>query len=1363
MIQFDKLRPYTHVVDGVRFKPDPKEPFLIVFFSENSELTDGYKALNIRRTDARHVVVPFTKIPRSRLDQEDRALYKASGLQAYLSTQKVPEGKNIIYDLSAFLKAIDTSFKPSHYRQRAGFLIRNMLQKVFSSYPNNFKKVLIYSVDSNKEINTFINRKIFTILLQMKEEQLYFDHMLLNVKTEETSAYRLLVKDRTFHFGRVKQMIKNIKISTTEEEKQEEIDKAANMVMKKISGDISPKNTSKVASAVKTYLAKDEETLQKISSGDFDSNDGKEIATASILHKTSGNINRAKLGAKSVKADKKSAVLKKVDKRFADELLERKKPKTASEDIIVQSSNIEKAVDNKSPEHLFEKRQVDFEKNLKTDMTNSFKVLTTKEVPLKTKSISIVDKKQKEGEIDRSDISTIKVVLTDDFKNTHEIIIDIPKIGKDGTFEINGRRKCLINQIVLCPITFPKPYDSKFESSYSAFHIQSKRTKRESHLEVYMASYKLPLMVVLSYSFGFDKTLKAFKIKHRITKDAPTKDIEFSTKISDDEYIVFEGAESELQKELCQSFVRNDFSVYSIDKEFGTKDYFNDLIIGMTGRVNSTFLISSNLENIVDPVAKQVLINKQLPYELEQIMHYMAAKVVTGFTQQRNDISNQRIRNSEIIVHLAQKQILAAYTEYKEKVLSGNKEAQFSIPQGKVMSDFVNSEIVADMEFANPVEEMASMTRVSPIGKSIGGIPDKGAITMEGRDVHPSMYGNIDPLDTSESDNVGIAQHLTVDAYITSARGLFLEKEMKEGENSGLLSTTTSLIPFIENNDGPRVMFGANQMRQAVPLKNPEAPVVQTGYESMLTNSLSDVFVKKSPCSGKVTKVTDDNVIITCTNGKKHTIDTTPVHLKSGSGKDTLSVFKNKVTEGQTIKQGHIASEGSSIDKGSISLGRTLCVALMPYKGYNFEDGIVISESVLNEEKLTSLHGIVEDVLLSKEDRLLDIASIGDKTKKGDPILRKTIGEIEQLIGVSEDEEGEEIFGGQFIKKSPGGTIVDIEVFSNVPESTFPMLKDLAARTAKRHKKPPRIKFTERGVTIKGVLIRFKIEQELHVNVGDKLTNRHGAKGIISLVEKDEIMPVTPWGDKVEIICNPIGVINRMNMGQFYELYSGLIGKEMAKVILKNPSKTSVIAMMKKVLPKLYSKNPDFSNGIIKNFNGLSTRQFKMFVEQIKQSNTFTLLIPPFKAPAYKEIIAAMKVLDLKSGYNLKLPEYNTKTKTKVPVGYSYFVKLEHIGAEKLHARSTGPVTGKVMQPTAGKRKEGGQRMGELDTYSLISYNCPLVLSEFFGALSDDAGTKNEIIADIVETGSANYRPAKVTPGKDLLNAYMTALMIGGK
>jgi len=1362
MIQFSKFKQYIQITDGVRFPQNSKKPFLLVYLSENSTFLTDYPKLNIRRTDVKNVIMPTTKMPRTKLLPEQRKMFKKYGLFSYTTSQKYPKG-NIVFDLSNYLYVMDNTYNPKHYRQREGMLIKDILLKAFSSFPDNYQKVLIYSVDPFKDMNEFVSRKSFMILNMLKDDEFNFTDMMVCATGSESSKYRLLIKDGEYDLNRVKGILKKIRPAMTDEEIEESTTSASKKIMNHVNSIINPKNKTKTEEAIKNYLESNKDIAERIDNDEISEDEMKEIATASILYRTSGNLSKSTRIAKSIDSKRKKVALKTVDKKYADELLDRHKPTISSDNIMMQNSDISGALDNKSPEHIFQKRQIDFEKNLKNDITNSFKVLESKEVKLDIQSVKIIPKISRSGELAKTELSSVAVVLKDEFGNTHNIKIDIPNIQSDGTFTVSGRKKCLINQLVLCPITFLKEFDSKFESSYSAFHIHSKRTKRESFLDIYMASYKLSLIHILAYSFGWDRTMKRYKVGYKIVEEKPDKNIKYFTRINETQWVVFDKVNTELQRELIQGFVRHDYSEYKIKHSFPSKEYFNKMIISMTGRVNSTFLIQSNLENIVDPVVKQVLINQQLPSELELIMEYMATRVVSGYVQDRNDLSNQRIRNSEVLVHLAQKQILAAYTEYKEKVLSGNKEAIFAIPEGKVLSDFVNSEIVQDMEYANPAEEMSVKTRLTPVGSNIGGIPDKGAISIEGRNVHDSYYGNLDPLDTPEGENVGIVQHLTVDAYVTSTRGLFQTKDKAGDENSGQLSATTALIPFVEKNDGPRIMFGCNQARQSVPLKNPEPPIIQSGYESVLTNVLSDAFIKKSPVNGKVSSLTDDEMIIKDSSGKSHKIDLTPIHLRSGSGKNTLSVFKPTVTIGQVVKLGRIVAEGSSISGGSISMGRSLCVALMAYKGYNFEDGIVISDALVKREKLTSLHGIIEQVEVSSKDRIIEIAKIGDYVEKGQPLLKKTIGEVEELLGFEEGED-EDITAGQYMKKSPGGKIVDIDVYSNVGDDTFPDITELAKRTRKRNNMKDNEKFTRKGITIKGVLIEFKIEQELPIGVGDKLTNRFGAKGIVSLIEKEENMPLTPWGDRVEIITNPIGIINRMNMGQYYELYTGLISKEIARQIIKTPTKANVISLLKKTMPLIdKTKNNSFSSKLISNMQALSKGQFDKFIEQVKKDKSIPIIIPPFKSPADKEILKVLKVLGLKTGYPIKLPEYNTYTQTDVPVGYMYFMKLEHIGSEKIHSRSTGPMTQKTGQPTAGKRREGGQRMGEMDTYSLASYNCPMLLAEFFGPLSDDSVTKTEIIKDIVQTGSAEYRTPKVSPGRDLLGAYFVALMLGGK
>ena len=1362
MIKLDSLRLYTQKVDGVIYTTKPAEPFILLYFPENSLLINDYPKLNIRRMDVRVVVTPITKIPRTRLQPETIKIFKNYGLLSLSQRMKVPQGRSFLFDMSEYLNKLDVMYKPNNYRMRSGVLIKSSLNSMLANYPPNYKRVLMYSIDLTKDVKSFINRKSFPILQMMKDGIIPFDYMMLVLIDESRSYHRLIVKNRKAELSRIIPILKRISPIDIKQEIDDDLYNASKNIVNKVVDKklVRAGNKSKVQKAIVSYLKKNPKKLDKILSNDVSNEDVVDVATSSILQQATGNSARADKIVDRVPKNKKELALKAVDKNFTDQIIPPEKTMNTSENVVNQMMNIPNMIDNKSPEHLFKKRSIDFHINLKNDMRNSFNILESKEVPLKVDSLNIVDKKTKAGEIDKSDESILKVKLKDEFGNTHDIKIEIPKIDpSSGTFRINGQKKCLINQIILCPITFPKPYDSKFESSYSSFHIWSKKTKKMNYLEIYIASYKLPYLILLAYSFGFNKVLNDYGIKHFIVQKKPKKN-EYGVKIDNENYIVFDNIDTDLKKEVVNSFIRVKISDYKIDKPFGTNEYFNDLIIKITGKINSTYKIRTNLENIVDPVARQVLMNQELPIELNNIMKYMSQKTVIGFVQARNDLTNQRIRNSEVLVHLAQKQILAAYTNFKEQVLAGNKNAQFQIVPTKVISDFINSEIVVNMEYGNPLEELATLSKVSPVGKSIGGIPGKEAVQMEARNVHESYYGNIDPLDTPEGPNIGITQQLTVDSYITSARGLIKVKPQVDNESSGILSTSTCMIPFIENNEGSRIIMAANQFRQTLPLKDPETPIVQSGYESILTNVVSDSFVKRSPCHGNILDITKDHISVQCKDGKTE-VDISPSSLKSGSGKDTLSMFNPIVKVGQKVKEKEIIAEGSCIKDGSIALGRTLSVGILPYKGFNFEDGVVINERLV-EGKLTSLHLIEETVLISEKDRLLYINELGKPTNRGEPLLRKTIGEVEELIGFEEDDTTD-ITAGQFIKKSPGGSIADIDVFSNIDPDKFPQLKELINRTNKRYDKPPKEKFTVRGETIKGVLIRFKIQQELKINLGDKLANRYGNKGIISLIEKDELMPRTPWGERLDIIMNPLGILNRMNIGQLYEMYCGLISKKLSQILIKSKNKNDFIMLVKKVIPLLdKSKNQEYSTKFINNLMRLNESKFSMLREQINKSKMFPIIIPPFKAPDFKMIKNALNVLGLQSKYKLYLPEFNCYTNYEVPFGYMYFFKLEHLGDMKIHSRSTGPVVGKVLQPTAGKAREGGQRLGEQESLSFISYGALLSLQEFFGPLSDDHVTKNEIISDIIETGEADYRVPKTNPSKDLLNAYFTSLMISG-
>jgi len=1362
MINFKPWKQYTQVVEGVKFPLDIKKPYVIFYFSENSNFVEDYPKLNLRLLDFRHVVVPTTVVPRIRLTPDLIRKYRDFKLQAFSFQQSLPQNKSFIVDLSQYFTAVDEIYKPSNYRQRAGLLIMSLLNDAVSHFSGDYEKIFYYSADLSKNIsNNWVNRKIFPIIKNLKDNFFPFDHMIYTTILYENSRHRLLVKDQDYNFTRVFNYLKTLTPAKAEEDHNEEVQniensKATEKVISAVEKNIDPGNKDKITYAVNQYLKKDPETIEKINNDEVDDDEKHTIASGAVLSRVSGDYGRSFRLSKMIPQRKIQVAFKSIAKQYSDEILKPKQSVALTNDIAVLASNPTKRTDYKSPIHIYEKRQLDFERNLKNDLTNSFKVLETQDIPVKLVSLEIKDKPQSAGEIMKSDLMVVKIELSDNFKNTHKLEIELPKIDPNtGSFRVNGKRKCLVNQIVQNPITFPKPGESRFESSYSIFRIYSKKMRSEKYLEAFMM-YKIPLMILLSFSFGFDRTVKLYGMKYKIIDTKPAKSEKYAYRISTDKYIVFEGVETELQKQLVNSFSKGDVYKYNTKSDFGTQKYFEEIIIKLTGRINSTFHISSNLKNIVDPVVKQILFNKQLPYDLEMIMKYMSEKVIDGYHITRNDLSNQRIRNSEIMVYLAQKQILSAYTAYKEQVLAGNTEAKIDLHPTKVLSDFLMTELVVNMEYANPIEEMSTMTRISPVGKKVGGIPDPDAVTLEARSLHPTYFGNIDPLDTPEGPNIGVVQQLTIDAIISSSRGLFGTKEMTNKEGAGMLSATTCMSPFIECTDGARLIMAANQAKQMLPLKNPQPPPVQTGFESIFTGVLSGDFIKRAPIDGKIIDITIDSIVIQ--GAKKEVVDITPVHLNSGSGKNTLSVFKPLVKIGNTVKKGNVIAEGACMNQGMISLGRPLLVALMPYNGYNFEDGTVINERLVHQDKLTSLHGVVEEVIVSAKDRVLQIAEIGQQTEKGVPLLRKTVGEIEELLGY-DDDETTDISAGQFIKKSPGGKIVDIEVFSNVGEE-FPGLTALIKRTNRKHGRKNE-KFKIKGETVNGVLIRFRIEQELKIRLGDKLCNRFGHKGIVSLLEKDELMPRLPNGERVDMVLSPVYIINRMNISQLYEMYCGLISKELANRITTMKDQKKILDLIEGVYSILdTSVNNVVTKEIMGSLKRLNDKYFKIFIEQIRKNEFYPLIVPPFKGPKYAQIGKALKFLGLKESYHLTLPGLNTKTMNPVPVGYMYIAKLEHMADNKIYGRSTGPVTSKTAQPTSGKSKDGGQRTGELDTYSYISYDAKYVLAEMLGPLSDDYLTKEEILAEIVQTGGAGYKEAKISPARDLLNSYFISLML---
>lgn len=1037
-------------------------------------------------------------------------------------------------------------------------------------------------------------------------------------------------------------------------------------------------------------------------------------------------------------------------KREVMKLLPREKPVNVSRNPIIKNSNVEKIIENVSPSHVFKKRVDDFE-NLKEDIIRCFSLLSNKKYPLKIKKITYEKYKGDVSEVEKSDLVLFKIELIDKYKHVHEIELLLPYIDEYGFFLMNGNKRIITYQLVVHPIFFFEPYKGMFTSAYAMITIEFKRMKKLSYFDIYIGGESIPLIVVLSYLYGFYKVMKDYKIKYEFS-DKPLENYKSSYKVGKNLYINFNFSD-----EVGEGLV-SVFSIISkyLEKDFKKEDIKNkelweNIILKIVKNRNYLYVLEQIVNNIVTPIEVSILRSKGQPTKLYDIIKYICEKAITGYYDKRNSLENQRIRSVEIISSLLIRLVMAAYNEYESKVSAGDLTAKLYIDPKKVLSTILTSQNVCLLEYINPVEELSSRSRVTYIG--IGGLSSVEGMPTKYLDIHPSYYGNIDPLETSSGHMIGIQQHLSLGSAITNVYGSFMKRDRKNVKSNEIISVTTSMIPFVESDEGARVIMATNQMKQAVPLMNPDIPAVQTGFESVFTKYLSDAFVKKAPASGKVVKVTSENIYIRSNDGKSHVVNIDRSVLRSGQGKHGLSIFRPLVTENSYVKKGDIIAEGSCVKDGVISLGLNLLAAYMPWKGYNFEDGMVVSEDVA--ERFSSLHIEEEEAVLKYGEKVLFISDVGIDTEKGDIILTyaPNVEDVESYIHL----------------RSPGGRIIKIEVYSNlkdvnVPDKLKKYFEEFRKEYIKKYGFYPIGEFKVKGEKIQGILVRFYIQQVLKLFKGDKLNNRHFNKGVVAIIEKKENMPITPWGERIEIIYNPLAIINRMISGQILELHCGLISKRLFEIMVKSDKK-EFINVLRMVLPLLDgSKDKIYSKSLIDYFVKLSSSDYDTLVEKMKNVKFFPLIFPPFKSPSRENILEALRVLKLNSRYRLFIPEFNSYS-DPVPVGYVYVMKLEHLSEKKLHSRSTGTYSPLTMLPTRGKSKGGGQRFGEYDAYTCIAWDAPHIVDEMMGPLSVDHVTKNEIISEIIKKGESSFRLSKVNKVKEMMVNYFLAInlnILGG-
>ena len=547
------------------------------------------------------------------------------------------------------------------------------------------------------------------------------------------------------------------------------------------------------------------------------------------------------------------------------------------------------------------------------------------------------------------------------------------------------------------------------------------------------------------------------------------------------------------------------------------------------------------------------------------------------------------------------------------------------------------------------------------------------------------------------------------------------EIELMDVSPRQIVSVATALIPFLEHDDANRALMGANMQRQAVPLLRAEAPYIGTGIEDRAARDAADLI--QATGDGTVTEVTGDSVTVQYAEGGKHTYRLSKFRR---SNQDTCINHRVRVQEGDKIVAGTVIADGPSTDHGELALGKNLLVALMPWEGYNFEDAIILSERLVRDDVLTSIHihehevdardtklgpeeisrdipNLSEDILRDLDDR--GIIRVGAEVGPGDVLVGKVTpkGETEltpeeRLLRAIFGEKAREVRDTSLkVPHGENGKVIDVKVFNRDNGDELPP-----------------------GVN---QLVRVYVAQKRKISVGDKLAGRHGNKGVISKILPVEDMPYTSDGMPVDIILNPLGVPSRMNVGQVLEAHLGYAARwgwydqKNNKAVGAAPIRGTETKTRANTNPSVHIATPVFDGA------------------HWDEDETAG------KHPTIQSILGNLNPEgvdgDRLIGINGKTTLYNGRTgdayDNPITIGYMYILKLAHLVDDKIHARSTGPYSMITQQPLGGKAQFGGQRFGEMEVWALEAYGAAYCLQELLTIKSDDVLGRVKVYESIVK------------------------------
>ncbi|MDY7542538.1 MULTISPECIES: DNA-directed RNA polymerase subunit beta [unclassified Cryobacterium] len=965
--------------------------------------------------------------------------------------------------------------------------------------------------------------------------------------------------------------------------------------------------------------------------------------------------------------------------------------------------------------------------------------------------------------------------LTGEIKTQTVFMGDFPLMTPKGTFVINGTERVVVSQLVRSPgVYFNREQEKTSDKDiYSARVIPSRGAwlefeidkrdqvgvridrKRKQSVTVFLKALGLTSEQILEEFKGFASIELTLEKDNILTKEEALKDI--YRKLRPGEQVAAEAARA-----LLDNFFFNS-KRYDLAK---VGRYKINRKLGIEAPLSSSVL---TLEDILATIKYLVAL-----HDNQTTISGIREGVPTDIRIDIDDIDHFGNRRIRAVGELIQNQVRTGLSRMERVVRERmtTQDIEAITPQtlinvrpvvAAIKEFFGTSQLSQFMDQNNPLAGLTHKRRLSALGP--GGL-SRDRAGVEVRDVHPSHYGRMCPIETPEGPNIGLIGSLasfarinafgfietpyrrvvdgvittTIDYLTASEEDEFIvaqanapltkdarfaeprvlarkkggEVDLFPAEDIGymdvsprqMVSVATSLIPFLEHDDANRALMGANMQRQAVPLLMSDSPLVGTGMEVFAAIDAGDVITADK--SGVVMEVSADVVTIQLDEG-----GTQDYYMRKFARSNQGTSYNNRVmvTAGERIEAGEVIADGPATDNGELALGKNLLVAFMPWEGYNYEDAIILSQNLVKDDTLSSIH-IEEyevdarDTKLGKEEITRDLPNvspdlladldergiirIGAEVRPGDILVGKVTpkGETElsaeeRLLRAIFNEKSREVRDTSLkVPHGERGTIIGVKVFDSQDGDD-----ELGSGVNQR--------------------VAVFIAQKRKITEGDKLAGRHGNKGVISRILPIEDMPFLADGTPVDIILNPLGIPGRMNFGQVLETHLGWIAKQGWDVEGKPKWAANLPEQAHHAAPNTKVSTPVFDGA------------FEIEIEGLLDSTTKTR-----DGVRLIDSTGKTQLFDGRSGEPFPNP---------ISVGYMYILKLHHLVDDKIHARSTGPYSMITQQPLGGKAQFGGQRFGEMEVWALEAYGAAYALQELLTIKSDDILGRVKVYEAIVK------------------------------